>query len=60
MNGGKRLQELVPLMEGCQSMQVMVLSLLNCRSVNDWYSCQTEPHVTGTLMVIVPRGKAMR
>ncbi len=27
-----------PLIVGCQSIHVMVLSLLNCRSVNDWYS----------------------
>ena len=30
---------MMPLIDGCQSMSVTVLFLLNCRSVNDWYSC---------------------
>jgi hypothetical protein len=27
-----------PLIVGCQSIHVIVFSLLNCRSVKDWYS----------------------
>lgn len=29
----------VPLMVGCHCIHVMLFSLLNCRSVKDWYSC---------------------
>ena len=39
---------ITPLITGCHSIQLMILSLLNLRSVNDWYSYNTiiEPYFT--------------